>query len=373
MSGLTRYVLRQTVTLTVAFTLIFSAAVWLVQSVRFIDLIVNRGLSITVFLEIAMLIFPRFVEVVLPIAMFLAILFSYNRLISESELVVMRAAGLSQARLARPALIMGGVGTALLLLLTTYLLPAANREFKDLQFEIRSHFTSALIQEGVFNTLTDHLTVYVRTRDRLGELGGIVVHDTRDPSRPITLFAERGALIDAADGERVLMLNGSRQQYDMQDGRLSVLSFERYTLELPTGNDTPGVRYREPDERYFHELLNPDQQSLRSFGPGLALELHVRLVTPLTALVFTLIPLACLLPGEFNRRGQGRRILAAIILAVLFEILDLGSKNLANRAISTVPLLYLVALVPIAVGGWLLLRRDGRWPWTQRPVAAAAS
>src|SRR5499433_945422 len=155
MQSLTRYVLKQTLTLTLAFTLIFSAAVWLVQSLRLIDLIVNRGLSIGLFLELAMLIFPRFVEVVLPIAIFLAVLFSYNRLISESELVVMRAAGLSQATLARPALILAAMGALTMLALSTYLLPAAFREFKDLQFEIRGRFASALIQEGVFNTISD--------------------------------------------------------------------------------------------------------------------------------------------------------------------------------------------------------------------------
>ena len=86
MRGLTRYVLRQTMMLTLAFTLVFTAAVWLVQSLRLIDLIVNRGLSLGIFFKLAVLILPRFIEIVLPIAIFLAVLFSYNRLISESEL-----------------------------------------------------------------------------------------------------------------------------------------------------------------------------------------------------------------------------------------------------------------------------------------------
>ena len=114
MKSLSRYVLKETLALTFALTLVFSAAVWLVQSLRLIDLVVNRGLSIGLFLELAMLIFPRFIEIVLPIAIFLAILFSYNRLISESELIVMRAAGLSQTTLARPALILAGIGAFVL-------------------------------------------------------------------------------------------------------------------------------------------------------------------------------------------------------------------------------------------------------------------
>jgi len=366
MRGITRYVLGQTLTLTLAFTLVFTAAVWLVQSLRLIDLIVNRGLSIGIFLNLAMLILPRFIEIVLPIAIFLAVLFSYNRLISESELIVMRASGLSQMRLARPVLLLAGAGVITLLALSTYLLPAAFREFKDLQFEIRGRFASALIQEGVFTTISDRFSVFIRTRDRRGELGGILVHDMRDPKKPVTLLAERGALVDGPDGPRVLMVNGSRQQYELDTGKLAVLSFDRYTLELASGKDASGTRPREAEELYFHELLEPGAPS------NLVSEMHLRLVTPFDALVFALIPLACLLPGDFNRRGQGRRILVATIMAMLFEVMDLGTKNLASHNLAAVPLLYFETFLPIAVAAWLLLR-DGPWPWVSRPIPAAAA
>jgi len=107
MNGMTRYILRQTLAIMVFVAVSFTAAVWLVQSLRLIDLIVNRGLSFGLFAYLAILILPRFIDVVLPIAVFIAILFTYNRLLSESELIVMRAAGVSQAGLARPALLSG--------------------------------------------------------------------------------------------------------------------------------------------------------------------------------------------------------------------------------------------------------------------------
>ena len=191
MNGITRYVLRQTLTVMLFVAVSFTAAVWLVQSLRLIDLIVNRGLSLGLFLYLALLILPRFIDVVLPIAVFIAILFTYNRLTSESELVVMRAAGMSQAALARPALLVGGIGFAVLMAFSVYFLPAANRAFKDLQFEIRNRFASVLLQDGVFNTLSDDLTIYVRGRAANGELIGLMIHETRDPEKPVTIVAER--------------------------------------------------------------------------------------------------------------------------------------------------------------------------------------
>src|SRR5579863_2057662 len=185
MSGLTRYMFRQALLVMLSVCLVFSFAVWLVQALRLIDLIVNRGLSIGVFLHLAVLILPRFVDVVLPVAVFFAVLFVYNKLIAESELVVMRAAGVGPLALARPAFLTGITGMVLLYALALYFLPAATRSFKDLQFEIRNRFASVLIQDGVFNTVSDRLMIYVKSRDDNGELLSILIYDNRQPGKPI--------------------------------------------------------------------------------------------------------------------------------------------------------------------------------------------
>jgi lipopolysaccharide export system permease protein len=356
MNGITRYILRQALVIMLFVGVSFTAAVWLVQSLRLIDLIVNRGLSLGLFLYLAVLILPRFIDVVLPIAVFIAILFTYNRLLSESELIVMRAAGMSQAALARPALIAGACGFAALMSFSVYFLPAANRSFKDLQFEIRNRFASVLLQEGIFNTLSDSLTIYVRERDSNGELVGLLIHDSRDPEKPVTIVAERGTFVDTETGPRVLMVTGSRQQFERATGKLSALAFEKYTLDLAAYHDAPGLRERQPDELFLHELLF---RRARPGEHGTLIEAHLRLVNPLTALAFCTIPLACLLTGEFNRRGQTQRVLLAILLAFLFETLDIGFKNLAGRTPLAVPFLYINVLAPILITAWLLWRDRG--------------
>ena len=59
-------------------------------------------------------------------------------------------------------------------------------------------------------------------------------------------------------------------------------------------------------------------------------EAHQRLAMPLSVFSFAMIPLACLLPGEFNRRGQLQaRAAARSGSPLLFQTLDLGVKNLA--------------------------------------------
>src|SRR5205807_1852632 len=112
-------------------------------------------------------------------------------LTSESELVVMRAAGVSPLSLARPVLILAAIACLMLLSLSAYFLPASNREFKDLQFEIRNRFVSALLQEGTFTTISDKLTIYIAGRNERGEVLGLMINDDRDPQQPVTILAER--------------------------------------------------------------------------------------------------------------------------------------------------------------------------------------
>jgi lipopolysaccharide export system permease protein len=371
MRGLTRYILRQCLAVMVFVTAALCAAVWLAQSLRLVDLIVNRGLSIEMFLYLAMLILPRFVDIVLPIGVFISVLFVFNRLHNESELVVMRSAGLGPLALARPVLILAGLAFCVLVGLSAYFLPASNREFKDAQFEIRNRFVSSLLQEGAFTTLSDKLTIYIGARNERGEVLGLLIDDERDKQRPVTIIADRGAFTEVGGGSRLLMVHGNRQQYDRKTGKFSLLTFDRYTLDLDSLRDAPVVRFREAQERFLDELFFPppglDPQTRYSF----LVEGAQRLAEPILAFSFALIPLACLLPGEANRRGQMRRVLLAVGVAFVFQSADIGIRNLANRYGVAIPLIYLTDLLPIALGFGILMRSGIKFG-ARRPVLAAS-
>jgi lipopolysaccharide export system permease protein len=360
MGSLERYILRQCFGVMIFVTAALSAAIWLAQSLRLIDLIVNRGLSIEVFLYLALLILPRFLDIVLPIGVFIAVLFTFNRLTAESELVVMRSAGLSHLALAKPVLILAVIAFLILMSLSAYFLPASNRSFKDMQFEIRNRFVSSLIQEGTFTTISDKLTIYIRSRDERGEVAGLLINDNREPHRPVTILAERGLFADTPAGSRIVMVNGNRQQFDPETGKLSLLTFDRYTLDLDSLHDAPIVRFREAQERFLDELFFPTADIDPALRLGFIIEAHQRILIPLSALSFSVIPLACLLPGEFNRRGQLKRALLAIVLAFLFELLGIGVNDLASRAAAAIPLMYATGLLPFVLGLGLLTRGNVR-------------
>src|SRR5580693_2355334 len=209
-----RYVFRQLLFALIAVTGGLTALVWLIQSLRFVELVVNHGLSLVAFVELTGLLIPSFVAVMLPITTFVVVQFVYQRLAGDRELTVMRAAGLSPFALSRPALAVALVAMACSFALNLWWVPESLSAFRQFQWEIRNRMAAFLLQEGVFTQISDDLTVYVRSRDPDGTLHGILVDDGRDKAAHATILAESGRLTEGPNGPRVLLINGSRQEID---------------------------------------------------------------------------------------------------------------------------------------------------------------
>ena len=349
------YVLRQLGFGLAAVTVGLVALIWLTQSLRFVELVVNRGLSFRVFLQLTSLLLPNFVAIILPIAGFVVVLFVYQKLASDRELTVMRGAGLSQFALARPALYLGLIAMMIGYALNLYIVPAASSAFREFQFEIRNKVVAFLLQEGVFTPISDQLTVYVRARDRDGTLRGILVDDARNPASHATILAESGRLVIDGGLPRVLLLNGSREELDHRTGRLNVLSFDENAVELADADKGGAQRFRDVSEMSLDELFNPSAAIPERDRGKLRVEAHRRLANPLTAVSFTIIALAAVLTGTFRRHGSLMRPMLAVLVVVALVASGLAVANLAARQSTLTPLVWLHALLPGLIASWILL------------------
>jgi lipopolysaccharide export system permease protein len=380
MSRVTRYISRQIALSLLAVTIGLAALIWLTQSLRFIELVLDRGLPFSVFLELTGLLLPSFFAVILPITTFVVTLFAYVRLSSDRELVVMRAAGLSDWRLARPAMLVAAAATGIGLVLQLWLVPISHAAFREWQFEIRNQMAAILLQEGVFSSVSNDLTVYARIREPDGSLRGILIHDQREPGAPVTILAERGVIQSGPNGPRVTLLNGQRQQVERSVPpnsppgtppvpRLTVLAFGENTVDLARTNRTEDARNRDSRERFVGELLNPDpaeglpERDIRKFRA----EGHGRLASPLTAFSFALVGLAAALGSGFRRHGGGLTALLAIGSVVTLLAIGLAVGNLAARDNRFIPLIWLHAVGPAVIAAWVLSGAPG-WPRRAPPV-----
>lgn len=353
-----RYIFKNLFLATGFIAVTLAMVIFLTQSLRFLELVINSGASGSAFWLLTLMALPRFFEIILPIALMAGIIFVYNRMTADSEMVVMKSVGLSPIQQARPALILATGITAILLIMTTWIAPSSLSGMQQLRQVIKAQYSVMLFRAGVFNPVMPGLTVFVRARDNNGELHGLMIHDTRDPSEgPITILAKRGNLVASTTGQQVMVYDGTRQSLNKKNGSLNRLNFERYMIDLPEAGPVR-QRWREPDERTLWELFYPDAQDDRATESRqeFMLEIHRRLISPLLAPCFAIIALCALLLGPLERRGLTRRIVLAVGLCITIQGLYLGAFSLArSHHLGGLILMYVLVLTPFFIGlHWLI-------------------
>ena len=352
-----RYLFKGLVIATVFIAVTLAMIIFLTQSMRFLELVMDSGASGVAFLLLTLLALPRFFEIILPLALMAGILFIYNRMTIDSELVVMRSTGASPQMLARPALILSGIVMLILLVVTSWLGPVTLTNMQYLRQVIKAQYSTLLFREGVFNPVGKGLTVFLRDRSDKGELLGLMIHDARpENTSPATIIAKRGVLVSTDAGQQVVVYDGSRQSYDPDNGKLARLDFARYTIDLPEGASPVRERWREPDERTLWELLNLDPNNAGDVANrrDFMVEIHRRLVSPFLAPAFAVIALTALLLGPIDRRGMGKRIGGAIIAVVILETLYLTAFNLSRDGVFGLVLMYGLVFIPLLGGLYFL-------------------
>jgi lipopolysaccharide export system permease protein len=358
MRSLTFYLLRQMTVSAVMTASGLTFAIWLSQSLRLLDIIINRGLSTGLALEFLLLLLPSLFALLLPIAVFIAVMIVYLRMNSDSELVVIRNAGVSDLALARPAILFGLATTILTYGLTLYGIPASMRSYHDIQRESAGTMAGVLIEAGVFTDLTPGVTFFAHARDRSGGLSGIIVDDTRDKTRSLIYTAERGLISASPDGPRALLEKGTYQETDTKTGQVSVLYFDHTAVGLGGffGGLT-GPRLRTSDELYLGELwTGANAGNDLDARWRMRVEAHRRLVDPTYCLAFAMIAAGCLIAGGQPRQGHNLQVLMASGCAAVLMISAFMLRSASEGTDALAPAVYALPILAIALSFWPLTR-----------------
>ena len=317
-----RYLLRQLLGPVALATLALTAVALLSQSLAGLDLIVNQRQSALVFLKVTLLYMPQLINLVLPIAVFVAALVALNRLHTEQEIVVCFSGGMSRWQVMSPALRLACTIAFLALLMNIFVQPASFRELRQELFEVRTDLAATLVREGEFSEPTPGLTVYAQSVDGAGNLVNLFIHQTKADGSDTTYSAEKGR-IARAQGRPVLILqNGSNQELSSR-GVLNFLTFRSYTFDLSPLSKSDELIHYKPSDRWMHELFFPDLQQdwERRNRLDLLAQGHARIATPLYNIAFMALALFAIIGGGFSRLGYGRRIAAVAAVAAVVRLI----------------------------------------------------
>lgn len=314
-----RYILKKVASATALTFVALGAMVWLSQALRQFDLVTASGQSIVTFLQVSALLVPVLVTVVLPVSLLIAVIYTFNSMNIDSELVVINASGAPQSSLLKPVLLVGLITAIAVASMTLYFAPLSFRTWQVLITNVRGNIVTQFMREGAFISLTPNLTFHMRNRNQDGSLEGIFVSDNREADKSVTYLAEKGALLDNPLGLFLVMSNGTIQQRNKIDHSISMIEFSSYAFDLSTfsaGGTSPVMQANERPTEY---LFNPDPNDpyFRQFPGRFRAELHDRLTAPLYAFLFAIIPMLFLGQAGSARQSRTASIASAVVLTTV--------------------------------------------------------
>jgi lipopolysaccharide export system permease protein len=273
----------------------------------------------------------------------------------------MKSAGISPWQLAKPSVWVGIFMLILNVWIMNYGIPKAETAFKDLQWKVKNHVSHLMFREGEFTNLQKdkNLTIFITSHEDDNTISGVIINDERNPEKRSTTMAEKGAIVTTSDGPRIILINGTHQEISKKNGNFSSVNFEKYSMDL----GLKGTKARGKDSARTHsfdELINAlnnpslsKQDQRKWFVEG-----NKRIISPLLAVLYSLIGCCGILISNFNRRGQTKTIAISLSSVVLIQAIDLISGNLSAKNLGWLILMYANIIIPLVICLLLLINQN---------------
>lgn len=358
MGSINRYIFRTTFGAFLVVLVSLTAVIWVTQALRDIDIMTNQGQTILVFVGITGLIIPLLVLVIAPIALLIAVAHTLHKLSTDSEIIVMNAAGMSPWVLFRAFMNVAIVVSIIVTAISAYFAPKGLRMLRDWLTEVRANVVSTIVQPGRFTSLEAGVTINIRARRANGQLVGIFLDDRRNPKERVTVLAENGDLIDNDKGTFLVLQQGMVQRHEVDQRDPTMVVFDRYAFDLSQfAGGSQAVKYS-IRERYLWQLLFPDpKDQFYIEQPGqFRAELHDRLIAPFYPMAFVVIAFAYLGAPRTTRQSRTLSMIGAIAGVGLLRLIGFAS-TVFGATLPWVLALQYVAVAAAFIFGFFVIRR----------------
>ncbi|HEY5131620.1 MAG TPA: LPS export ABC transporter permease LptF [Bradyrhizobium sp.] len=367
MGSIDKYIFRTTLASFALVLVSLTGVIWITQALRGIDLMTSQGQTIVTFLGITSLVIPALVLIISPIALMIAISHTLNKLATDSEIIVMNAAGFSPFRLFRPFFYATCVVALMVAFIAAYLAPDGMRRIKQWDAEITADVLANILQPGRFAQLDQNLTIRIRERQPGGVLVGIFVDDRRDPKERVTIIADHGTVLKNGAGSFLILEDGNLERFETGKHDPALVAFGRYAFDMSKfsnqGRDvTLGIR-----ERYLWELLSPPSNDpVYQQLPGqFRAELHDRIMSPIYPFAFAALTFAFLGAPRTTRQSRNFSIGGSIFAVFGLRIAGFACSVLTVKSPLAAVIQYLMLLASIGIGLWIII-----WGVVVEPPAA---
>ncbi len=349
MARFDRYMLSQLMVTFGFFSLVLVMIYWINAAVRLFDQLIADGQAAAIIFQLILLSLPNVIRLALPLSAFAAAVYVTNRMVQDSELVVMQATGFSPWRMARPVFYFGLIVAVLISVLMHILVPLSTTILNQKQAEIAQNITARILTEGQFIEPADGITVYIRAITPEGELQDVFLSDMRDAETTVTYTARRAYLVRQSGDTQLVMVNGMAQSLRTADQRLFVTDFADFSYNIGNLMQITPRDTRSSREVMTWDLLRPTPAlaaETRRSPAQLVTEAHDRISQALLGTVGGLLGFAALMIGGFSRFGVWPQVVFAIVLIIVIKALETTGLDMARSD----PRLWFATYLAVAAG-----------------------
>ena len=357
MSAIDGYIVRATLLAFLLIVVSLTGVIWITQALRGIDLMTGQGQSILVFLGVTGLAIPLLAMVIAPIALLIAVMHTLNRLATDSEIIVMNAAGLSPGRFVRPFLYATCVVSLLVAFLSLYLAPECMRALRRWQTEIGADVLTNILRPGEFQRLGP-LTIRIQGRQPGGLLVGIFIDDQRNPAERINILADRGTVQKNERGSFLILQDGNLQRFETGKRDPALVAFASCAFDLSQFSNVVQTVTYGPRERSIGDLISPppDDPVYKRIPGEFRTELHDRIFAPIYPFVFVLMAFAILGAPRTTRQNRNFAIGLLVLGILILRIAGFGLSTMSTSKPIAILVQYVMLATVSAASVWMILR-----------------
>lgn len=326
-------------------SLVLTGIVWLSRSLNYIDLIINKGLSLSVYFWFVSLIAPKILSLLLPLISYASISYSYNKLRSDSEIIAMECAGISKSFLMLPALFFGLCVAFLIFIIEAYVSPKNYKKFKSFQSDLRNNLVITSLQEGEFHALYPNITVYIDKIFKDGKLSNLMIHDTRNKDFESTIIAKEGKISNLSEKPNIIVYDGSRFLFSKNNFKNSIMNFDKYEFQINIEKPDKGARFKQVEERSFNELFFENNITNKKLLNEFLAEGHRRITSPFLSIFMSLVAACSIMYGVTKHSNYTRRIAIVSGIVVAIQAIYVVLINSINFSVTNIMLLYITLFV----------------------------
>jgi lipopolysaccharide export system permease protein len=314
--------------------LIMNCVFFLVKLIPFLNFVLELNIGLADFIRLFSYLFPNIFLYSLPMAAMLGITIGFARLSSDSEILALKAGGISIYQILPPVVIVAGLIALLTGFVSIKLIPQSAVAMKQLSFQLLKEKISSGIKEHVFTEALGDVVVYVDKIDKItGEWTDVWVSDMRGVDNPIVTMASTGRMDSSIESMRVsiALRNGSLHKPGIDNAQ--IVQFNQYQINIPLQlPDVKSTRLKK-NALTMTELRIEAQRAKENaeVGRSVLIEFHKRLVLPVGCLMISLIGLPLGLQARPGKKAIG--IQAGLAIFVFYYVLFTFGKALAEQGV----------------------------------------